>query len=64
MKRFLPVIKAAHQSEGNVYKNTGSLKTVKSSLTTNFTFVLFVMFPMNIYVLLPTSGKKLVQTGI
>ena len=40
--------KAANRSEGNVYKNTGSLKTVKSSLTTSFTCVVFVMFPMNI----------------
>lgn len=47
MNRFLPVTKAAHRSEGNVYKNTGSLKTAKSILTTNFTFVVFVMFPMN-----------------
>jgi hypothetical protein len=48
MKRFLPVTKAAHQSEGKVYKNTGSLKMVKSSLSTNFTCVVFVMFTMNI----------------
>jgi len=40
--------KAAHRSEGNACKNTGSLNTVISSPTTNFTYVVFVMFPMNI----------------
>lgn len=40
--------KAAHQSEGNMCKNTGSLKTAKSGLTTSFTCVVFVMFPMNV----------------
>lgn len=40
--------KAAHRSEGNVYKNTGSLNIIKSSPTTNFMCVVFVMFPMNI----------------
>jgi hypothetical protein len=47
-KRFSAVTKAAHRSEGNVYKNTGSLNTIKSNPTTNFTHVVFVMFPMNI----------------
>jgi hypothetical protein len=48
MKRFIPVAMAAHRSEGNVYINTGSSKTVKSSPTTNFTCVVFVMFPTDI----------------
>lgn len=47
MTRFSPVTKAAHRTEGNAYKNAGSLNTVKPSPTANFTYVVFVTFPMN-----------------
>lgn len=63
MKRFLPVTKAAHQSEGNVYKNTGSLKTVKPAFPP-ILHTLYLWCFQWIYVLLPASGKHLVQSGI